>query len=467
MYITRSKSIIQFIARLISIVIFVVLIFAYAFGYNIENYLSIIVIILSITELVMMFYNSYIKNTGLTMIFFLYTLICHNGFVIAYFFNNDYINFRSVTSMAYVNNEYYPTAILIANIVMLFFVWATEIHTCKIPALDNYEKLSIKTYQNVRTENGSKVADCIGICAVSAGTLFLAYTVFSQGLFMGLYTEILDVTSQIPMMQHSVIITSLAIALLISAGTKRGIKVGILIYIVDMLLHFSIGNRGEVLYAAVICFALYSLRYNTIKLKHVIIAGLGVIIFIPLVRLMREGKIDLYTINPLNSFWDVLCEEGFQISPFTYIVQYVKSGHNYVWGMTYINDFADFVLRRLGLSSPWMNIEQYVIKSIMPYDGMGFSMIAELFYNFTITGPCIIYAIFARFMVWLDRKITTNDMTTKKKIFYSMLMVELINLSRNDASTLPVYLSYMIILLVMYSIVDFFLKRQSVTGLKE
>ena len=106
------------------------------------------------------------------------------------------------------------------------------------------------------------------------------------------------------------------------------------------------------MYAAVICFALYSIRFKTIKLRHVIIGVFVAIILIPLVRFARELKMNLYTLNPLRSFLDVLCEEGIEISPFTYTVQCVETKYGHAYGLTYLNDFLDFLCRRFGTNSP-------------------------------------------------------------------------------------------------------------------
>lgn len=455
MFICRSKNVIQAMARTVALIIYFLLIYLFFDDSKINgDYLSLIILVITICEIVMLLYNKKIKNSGILMMFYLYNAMCVNGFVIAYFFDKNYVNFKSVTSMAYVYNPYYYKAIIIANIVLLTFVFSTEVFKNTFV----YEET---TYINNASdiECGSKVADIIGLGLLCVGTFFLAYVIITNGLMFSVYTDVLSTTSEIPLMQHGVILTSLAVALLFSAGTIQGVKRGVFVYVITMLLHFSIGNRGEVLYAAVICFALYSVRFKTIKARHILIAGIAVVVFIPLVRIMREGKIDAYTFNPFSSFLDVLCEEGFQISSFTYIVQYIHTKHSFVWGMTYINDFADFIMRRFGAISPWSGTEAYVIKRIMPYDGMGFSMIAELYYNFTLAGACVAYGIFAQFMRRLDNAIYRNELTNSKRIIFSMLMVEMINLSRNDASTLPVYICYGLILYFMYKFMESMVRR--------
>lgn len=442
MYVTRSVNLLHFISRIILMLFLFIFLLAYMFSLELGDLLAPMIVIISIAEIFVLYFNSNVKNTGLVMMFFLYTLFCHNGFVIAYFFDSSYINFRSTTTMAYIENDYYAQAILISNIVMIIYVLATEIRVYK-------NKRNVSRNNSNLAIIGNPIADYMGIGIVFIGTVFLAYVISRNNLFGLLYSDIINITQEIPLIQHSVIMTSIAVALLFSAGTKKGIQYGMLIFAFDILLHFSIGNRGEVFYAIITCLALYSLRFGDFKKKHLIIIGTSIIVLIPLVRIMREGKLEAYMLNPMTSFLDVLAELGFQISPFTYIVQYVKEGNNHVWGMTYVNYFLDFILRRIGLRSPWITTEQYVIKQIMPYDGMAFSMIAEIFYNFTLVGASMIYAFFARIILSFDLKISTGNISTSKKIFFSMLMVEMINLTRNDSSTLPVYLCY---ILIIYSI---------------
>lgn len=372
------------------------------------------------------------------MMFYLYNLMCMNGFVIAYFFEPNLINFRSAKSMSYVYNQYYSEAILIANIVLLTFVFSADMHTT-----NKKFKNSDLLYSN---EEGSKFIDAIIVSVLVFCMIYLVYVIFSNNIFLAKYKYVLLINAENNVLPHTIVLSSLGIAALFSTGTKKGIKIGGIIYAFIMILHFSIGNRGEVLYAGVVIFALYSLRFKNIKTKHIIVLGTIIVILIPMVRIMRSEGDSIYSFNPFSSLLEVLCEEGFQISPFTYIVEYIHNGHTYKLGMTYFNDFLDFLMRRIGLSSPFMKIESNVIKEIMPYKGMGFSMIAELYYNFTIMGACFIYSIFSRFLTRVDHEIYYNQITSSKRLLYSMLIVEMINVTRNDASTVPLYLAYSFII---------------------
>lgn len=444
--ISKSNSIIYGFARIIGILIFVYYIGIIVFNKYPDTFiLSILVMVSIVVQLVMLLCNRSVYNIGLLMAFYLYTVLVHNGFVIAYFFDKNYITFQSAASMAFVNNPYYEKAIVISNIIIFSFVFFSEFST---PQSYYYPKRASEVVETINYE-GIQWANIVAISVISLGTIYLAYLVVSKGLWFIGYVNVMNVTDENGLYSHSVILTSLAIALLLSVGTKKGIRFGLVIYAINAMLHFSMGNRGEVFYAAVVCFALYSIRFKTIKLKHVIVAGVAVIIIIPFVRVARELKLDSYTLNPFTSFLDVLCEEGLEISPFTYTVQYLENGNKHVFGMTYINYLTDFFLRRIGFRSPLM-IEKYMVRSFMPYQGMGYTMVCELYYNFGVFGACILFGLIGQMIKNIDGKSYFNKLSDRDRVFFSMIMVEMINLTRNDCSTLPVYLAYSIVLLLVF-----------------
>ena len=444
----RSNSIVYILARIIGIIIFLFYIGILIIEkYPDINMLTIIVMISVALQVVMLICNRSVYNSGLLMVFYAYTVLVHNGFVIALFFDKNYMSFQSAASMSFVNNPYYEKAIVIANIIIFSFVFFSEIST-KQPY---YYPKHASTVAEVTNFEGVRWADVVGITILLFGTIYLASLVFSRGLWFVGYINVVDIAEKNALYSHSVILTSLAIALLLSVGTRKGIRFGLILYAINAMLHFSMGNRGEVFYAAVVCFALYSIRFKTIKMKHVIFAVAVVSIIIPIVRVARELRLDSYTLNPLSSFLDVLCEEGLEISPFTYTVQYLENGHGHVFGMTYINYLVDFLFRRIGLTNPlW--IEKNMVRAFMPYPGMGYTMVCELYYNFGIFGACIIFGLIGQMIKHIDGKSYYNQLSDGERVFFSMLMVEMINLTRNDCSTLPVYLTYSLILLLVFRI---------------
>lgn len=444
MYVYRNrKNIFSIIAELSAAIFLITFLVLYVLSIDISiKTLSLLVLCNSAAMVILVFTNPTVYHSGSLMMFFLYNLLVNNGFVIAMYLNEEYATFQSETSMAFLQNEYYCEAILIANIVLCVFAISLLFSKKQGMSFD-----SVKAYTEDR---GSVSANIIGVLLVGIATLYTAYMLISRGLWFTGYIASLQAL-QNTAYQHFVVMASLGIAFLMAVGTKRGVHLGILIFGLYSIMQFAMGNRGEVFYAAVICFALYSLRFKTIGYRHIMIAGITAVILIPLIRISRELKIETYMFNPISSFLDVLAEEGIEINPFTYTVDYVHQ-NGYVWGMTYVNDFVDFFLRRVGLSSPFA-IEKYVIKEIMPADGMGFSMIAELYYNFTVFGAALVYVFFGQFIRKFDRLLYANSLRGIPRVMGSMLLVELINLTRNDATTLPIYLTYSIIIIGIYKVV--------------
>ena len=248
---------------------------------------------------------------------------------------------------------------------------------------------------------------------------------------------------------YGIISASLGIVFLIVTGSLRSIKIGIVLFAIYSILNFAIGNRGEVMYSAVTALALFALRFKLIKAYHIIAGLIFLVVLIPFIRVFREGNFASYRFNLVESFLDAIAEEGFQISSFTYIVEHLsKSRH--VWGMTYVNYVTDFIYRRIGQEGPYILIDNYNIKSLMPYKGMGFSMIAELYYNFTIVGAFIIYFVFGVYMCLFDWNIVIKKNYSTFEVFFSLLVVELINMTRNDSSTMPLYLFFILVFTFVY-----------------
>lgn len=435
--------------RLTSLVLFLYLIVAYVTGVSIHSdTLAIIVIACSLCQLGLAFTNDSIYRTGTAIMFLLYNVVCHNGFVIAYYFNNGYEEFKSITSMDFLlYSESYQKAIIISNIVLFVFVFFLEVnkkYSYKETAREN------NGYDLLQYSGANKI-DKVGIPLLVIGTAYIASIALTYNLMGAGYSNFLAVAENLPLYGHFVVLNSLSIAFIIASGSDKGVKISVIVFIIQAIFQFSMGNRGEIMYSAVVCIALITLRYKKISLGRVALLGTGFMFLIPYIRYMRE--LNQGGFNPALSILDTLCEEGMQISPFTHIVEYVNKGHNYVFGMTYVNDFCDFIFRRFGGASPF-ETEKYVIKMIMPYKGMGFSMIAELYYNFSIIGASLIYGYLAKFLSTLDYNVYNNLYSNSKKAFYSMLVVQFINMTRNDGSTLPIYLMYMIIIMSLYSIIS-------------
>lgn len=458
MYLRRDKSIVCTLIKIILIAILCMYIL-FLTGTDItQKTISLLVVCSSALSVLYLLLNKNIVNGGLFFVVYLYTLFVHNGFVIAYFFEESYATFQSVTSMAFLKNAFYSKAIVLSNLVIIVFILSSNLITKY-----DLRKADLSNCIDIPYD-GDKVADYICIPVLFLCTAYIGAISIIYNLMFARYSYVLSVTENMGLYHHVTVILALTVALLFSVGTDKGIKIGLSIFIVTTFIHFSIGNRGEALYSAAVCLALYQLRYRKISKKIMGLIVAAAVILIPLVRIVRSGQFDIYTFNPLNSLLETLAELGIQISPVTYIVDYVQNEHGHVWGLTYLNDFMIFIQNHLFISNP-LNVTANNIKQIMPYDGMGFSMIGELYYNFTIVGAVLFYIVYGLFLRTLDKKIMENGLTLTKRIIYSLLMVEFVNLTRNDASTLPLYIAYTIVLLVAYKMGSSLRNRKSYSSL--
>jgi len=446
-FIRVTVGFISNIVLYLSLIIFCVMLFVTEKSIAYDK-ISLLVLVSSMSQLLVLCCNKRVRKISLAFVLYLYNLICHNGFIIAYYFDPKYINFKSSTSMSFMNVYTFYDAIFISNIVLIIFTIGINYYANHSRNAENAGSEGNEAQVSEKAYAGKNIIDTIGTIALGLSGLYMTYVIVPRGLWAYSYVDVREIMTGFPFFAHTVIISSLALAFAVVGGTIKGIKRNVTIFAYISLLHFLIGNRGEVLYSAVTCLALYQLRFKNIKKRSVIIVALCSIIIIPAVRLSREMRIDEYSFNILDSFLDVLCEEGMQIMPFTYIVEYVQNGHSYMWGGTYLYYFGDFILRRFGFV---LQVDQaYVIKQIMPKVGLGFSMIAEVYYNFTIVGASVLYFLYAKLLLNFEQKLYVNKLSAPKRLFMAMLVVEFVNLTRNDASTLPVYLMYSVIFLLAY-----------------
>ena len=116
--------------RFLSAIVFSIIVALY-WGNNIvsQDFLSLLVILCSLCQVGMALTNNNVHRSGTTIMFLLYNVICHNGFVIAYYFNSDYEEFKSITSMDFLMyTQSYQNAILISNIVLFVFVFCLDLY---------------------------------------------------------------------------------------------------------------------------------------------------------------------------------------------------------------------------------------------------------------------------------------------------------------------------------------------------
>ena len=429
---------------LILIVCFVIVALDYTydwFNFSIAD-LTIMCFLVTFISYMKVFSTEGYQRLGFHMVIMTYTILVHFGFLFAYYMDSKAAIIRSAYSMRFMYSEAFPTAIQISLLVIIAFV------LCGSTRL--YRGKQIVQLPETRPHNGIMwTVYILGTTILSIGFILLVSLIFNGYLNLS-YSQRVQAFAAISWYGHLIILISFAFCMMIAVLPKNKWRIGLYLFVLIAIAHFMLGNRGEVLYSAGSCVAVYYLRYGDIGKKWIVLGALALIFGIPLIRDFRAAfQIDLYTLSLKKNIIELFSELGFQIGPFTYAVEIINSGLGHQHGGTYLYNFADFLARKMPFL-PQLPTESVVnIKYMMPGKGLGFSHVAEAYYNFGVMGACIYYTLLSRLILKLELVFKSASASPYKRIFASLLVVEIINLTRNSFHTFPVYFSYIIVLITL------------------
>lgn len=236
--------------------------------------------------------------------------------------------------------------------------------------------------------------------------------------------------------------------IVISTGNIKQIRNINYLYIFVSIILFLTGNKGEVLYAALAAFGVYYDRFRKISGKIIILFLTLFFIVIPFISSVRNGSIinsfNMMGVNFVNPFLEI----GWQLRNVVKVVGWIHSGEVLGYGISYFAPVERIISRlTMGIipaipitGVPWSFGER------LP--GWGFSQVAESYYNFSIIGPIVFFAIQGIFLV--NAGMLKNSVY--KKAFYSSISVILIISTRNRFSFVPgqIFMAFILVMIGFY-----------------
>jgi oligosaccharide repeat unit polymerase len=236
-------------------------------------------------------------------------------------------------------------------------------------------------------------------------------------------------------------------------GTKKQIKTSLLIFIIPSLILLLAGNRNDILYPFLIGFSLYVLRFKKIpKLVFVLFVFL-ILVVSPLIIQLRNGfGFSFYGTTVTTNIAQSLFEIGGQLPPVSNMFSWMENGEGYAHGMSIIlglvgslfNDFIPSLATYIENSPYWLQTRLAT---------MGFSMAAEIYYNFSILGEIV-------FFIFIGYKV--NGYKINSIVWNGFLALVLLIWTRNSFAYSLVYLKVLIIMLLIKWVILQILRRDSI-----
>lgn len=416
-------------------------------------YVSIIVLIASYVYLFS--FDNY-EKLGFHSIIFMYTWLAHLGFLFAVNINYEGSRYRTAHSLRFENSSFYTLALEIALIAIIAYALSASTRSIKNTEISNKDE--VEYYGEDDRYNKAFFGVCIAILFFAV--IYFGYIALT--LRGSLYGDNLEAFDNIPGYINISYFTPLAYVIIVSFCDSKKIRAATIVYVVISIAHFSMGNRGEVLYAWLTALAAYQMRFHKIKLRHVAIGGIALVLLIPLIRVLREGGTSLFTAYSSLSeiISSTLAELGFQISTLTYTLDDLARGDTFKLGGTYLYGVANFLLRRLPFlpqldQSSFLNMKNVLIQY---GTGYGCSQITETYYNFGLIGSTVIYFLFGRLTLSFEKKFVDTQ-HVYKKVFVACFMVELVNLTRNSSGTIIYFVVFALILIFVFALLTGDMKK--------
>ena len=413
-----------------------------------------------VISFVLLLRNNNIKKLSNTNLYFIYSVLSLFGLVLLLPFFPELRNMRSEYTMSFLNSNLLKKAILISIIGLIVYVLST-IFFVKLKNKKNKldEQETNNTEMTIENSCNKKIAGFFTLILIIS-LFYFSYYIIAHYNYIFNYSIRVTVSNSI--FNYFTIIMALSFVLIISFGNKNQIIKGIIIFGLCAIINFLLGNRGEIYYPIFAGIAVYSKRNGKFNKKIVFLGLISSLLLISFVRVYRNHDFSINTIansfSPTTSISESIGEMGFQIAPFTYMLEYLENTKNFQHGKTFVYSIKVFLSRHIPLIRPPVDNSPESIVGIMPASGFGFTNLGEFYYNFGLIGVILFSVAISKYLVDFS-KIKGKYLT----IFNDLFFVEIIALVRNSSSTLPVYFAWCLVFTGLVYLYSSFVKTKEKT----
>ncbi|MEB6121382.1 O-antigen polysaccharide polymerase Wzy [Mammaliicoccus sciuri] len=389
-----------------------------------SNYINFkIVTILTTLSVMITLVELYKKKEGFILAYLIYLFLTNFGvYITNVFIENPLVEYHGDFSW-YTKN--FDLVFIIANVAILTFS-IFSILISNIFQFNYSAKLDIKNF-------GNSTFYYAGIILIILFTIQFLYYIFSGKINVNTYQDYVSSIQEIKYYSFGVSMFSIGIAFSFANCSKENLKYIVSILALPILLFLITGNRGEVFYPLLSAVGVLIVRNFKIKKWMYFLSFLTFFLLFPLIKLTRN--LSASNIQDLDIKWySSLVEIGYTLRPLGYTVDWIQNGERLAYGESY---FAPFQ-RMLSNIIPGMEKIDYMLVGYgfrYRLPGMGYSVVAEGYYNWGLIG-----VIFIMIIVCLVCVILNNMNSFTGLSFGTAILSILINNIRNAFSFVPQFI---------------------------
>lgn len=320
----------------------------------------------------------------------LYTMMTQFGLAIPFaFFGKDILSQYSDYTLRFLESSSLSDALLMGSIAILTYAIVSQLVTVSIPLVDGE-----KQYERAEEPNSQYgVLVYVGYALIMLTLLFMLYYL-ATGAFRigGLYSDYRkNVVNESSLYAYVLMFYSMGLIFIVACGTKKQIKLGLLLYCLPGLIFLLTGNKGEVMYSALAAIAVIIYRGYRPDIRLAVLITVTLLFVIPIVTSTRNLDPGSIAEEINIGLFDSFSEMGMQIRVSVYVVEQFSLGlRDFLYGYSYYSPIVNII----GNFLPFVYISRpadYNFSS--EFTGMGFSQVAESYCNFGLIGIVLFFSI--------------------------------------------------------------------------
>ncbi|WP_436878954.1 O-antigen polysaccharide polymerase Wzy [Mammaliicoccus sciuri] len=408
-----------------------------------SNYISFkIVTILTTLSVIVTIVELYKKKEGFILTYLIYLFLTNFGvYITNVFIENPLIEYHGDLTW-YSKN--FDLVFIIANVAILTF---------SIVSVFMINLFQGEYNKNLNINNkGNSTFYYAGITLIVLFTLQFLYYILSGKIDINTYQDYVSSIQELKFYSFGVSIFSIGIAFSFANCNLKNMKFLIIILSIPVFMFLMTGNRGEVFYPLLSAIGVLIVRNFKIKKWMYALGFFTLFLLIPLIKVTRN--LSTSNIKDLDIKWySSLVEIGYTLRPLGFTVDWIQNGEKFAYGESYFAPFQRMLSNFIpGMEKIDYMLEGYGFRYRLP--GMGYSVVAEGYYNGGLVGVIIIMFIIC--LVCL--KLRNVKSYTALSLGTAILSV-LINNIRNAFSFVPQYIIFIIILTICLVLIHSFKRK--------
>lgn len=361
---------------------------------------------------------------GLTGAYLLYLVLTHLGLPLSDLLGADLLrNYRPHQLEWYYSSSSTPSTILSALSIASFAVGASiSAFSRRAPRVAILER------------KGDQGVYLVGMVLLLAAAAYLLGALLLGPLSITMsYLEYRSAIAALPGYEWFIFALAVGITFTLATGSPTQRTWALSVFVPIALVLLLTGNRGEVFYPALAAVGVMGTRGYRVDWRIIALGALSFFVVIPTIQHLRSVSLSEASLSRVVfSPFDPLTEMGFTLRTVVVTFDWIRNGEHYAYGQTYILP----ILRLIGRLIPFYERPEIVGTRFAVNDRtprMGYSVVAESYFNFGWVGVIVVLGIIGFVLSWIgDRARTTRQLALSGAI-----AATLINNIRNSFIFVP------------------------------